>query len=172
MVEVSSPSDAAGVPSANLESHLRIPVGVLSPLWFVYAGAAGAGAAAWWMTRWMQPVNLEAVWGKSAPVEVASEAMTPEPAPQPREVSPPSLTEAAAAAPTQAEEAVAAVVEAAVEPVAPGAAPVERPAPESPTPRAVKAAAPKPPAAAAKPKTASRSRSGASQRKGGPSPTD
>lgn len=151
MVELSPRSDASRVPPASLETHLRIPLGAFSPLWFVYAGAASAGAAAWWMTRWMQPVNLEAVWGGAAPALAASDTMTPEPAPPPAEASVPTL-----AAPAKAE--------------APAAAPAESPAPEPPPP-AVKAAAPSLPAAP-KPKTANRSRSGASERKGGPSPAD
>jgi outer membrane biosynthesis protein TonB len=42
---------------------LQFPVGVVSPLWLLYAGAAGAGMAYWWMTRWAKPVNLEALLG-------------------------------------------------------------------------------------------------------------
>jgi hypothetical protein len=44
---------------------LRLPVGVASPLWLLYAGAAGAGMAYWLMTRWARPVNLEALLGAS-----------------------------------------------------------------------------------------------------------
>ncbi len=40
---------------------LRLPLGAASPLWFAFAGAAAMGAAYWWSTRWMRPVNLEAL---------------------------------------------------------------------------------------------------------------
>jgi hypothetical protein len=51
------------------EQALRTPIGALSPLWFAYAGAASAGAAYWWMTRWMRPFNIEA---RLAPIEAAT----------------------------------------------------------------------------------------------------
>lgn len=39
---------------------LSLPLGVVSPLWMMFAGAATAGVAYWWMTRWTRPTNLEA----------------------------------------------------------------------------------------------------------------
>jgi hypothetical protein len=46
--------------SIDAEKALSAPIGAVSPLWLAFAGAAGAGLAYWWMTRWMRPVNLEA----------------------------------------------------------------------------------------------------------------
>jgi len=48
---------------------LRVPVGFASPLWPLFAGAAVSGAAWWWMTRWAQPANLEAMFGAAARAE-------------------------------------------------------------------------------------------------------
>ncbi len=48
---------------AKPESLLRLPLGLTSPLWGLFAGAAVTGATWWWMTRWVQPQNLEALFG-------------------------------------------------------------------------------------------------------------
>ena len=53
----------------ELENALRAPIGAVSPLWWAFAGAATAGVAYWWMTRWARPINVEAVG--VLPVEVA-----------------------------------------------------------------------------------------------------
>lgn len=54
--------DKFALPSAqDAEKALRFPVGAASPLWFAFAGAAALGAAYWWSTRWMKPVNIEAL---------------------------------------------------------------------------------------------------------------
>jgi hypothetical protein len=46
----------------------QLLVGVASPLWGYFGAAAVGGVAYWWMTRWTQPVNLEAFFGaKAAP---------------------------------------------------------------------------------------------------------
>lgn len=47
--------------SVTPAAALHVPIGAASPLWFMFAGAASAGVAYWWMTRWMRPVNLEAL---------------------------------------------------------------------------------------------------------------
>ncbi|HEX3886328.1 MAG TPA: hypothetical protein VHW05_02435 [Phenylobacterium sp.] len=110
---------------ADPKALLHVPVGLVSPLWPLFAGAAAAGATWWWMTRWTQPANLEAMFGGAAkaglpvPVEPATFA---EPA-----------VEAEELVATEAEPAVEAVaetfeasVEAAIEPAleaAPEAAP-------------------------------------------------
>lgn len=57
---------------------LSLPLGVVSPLWMMFAGAATAGVAYWWMTRWTRPINLEARLAAPEPVaqpvvEAASE---------------------------------------------------------------------------------------------------
>lgn len=68
---ISSP-DAPGEPGRGFYA----PLGAASPLWLFYAGAASAGVAYWWMTRWpMLAVNLEASLTPALPV--------PEPAPEP-----------------------------------------------------------------------------------------
>lgn len=52
---------------------MRGPIGAVSPLWWAFAGAATAGVAYWWMTRWARPVNLEAMAPQdSALVEAAA----------------------------------------------------------------------------------------------------
>lgn len=48
---------------------LALSLGMASPLWFAFTGAAVAGSAFWWMSRWTRPENLEAMFDlpKSAP---------------------------------------------------------------------------------------------------------
>lgn len=79
---------------------LYFPVGAASPLWFMFAGAASAGVAYWWMTRWAEHTNLEAVFGSASPAE-------------PVEIPPraPEVVEAAAISPEQVIEPVAAALE-------------------------------------------------------------
>jgi|SRR5215217_223412 len=43
------------------ETALRLPIGVVSPLWLMFAGAAATGAAFYWARTWFKPINLEAV---------------------------------------------------------------------------------------------------------------
>jgi predicted flap endonuclease-1-like 5' DNA nuclease len=43
------------------EKALTLPVGLASPLWLMFAGAAAAGAAMFWARAWFKPTNLEAV---------------------------------------------------------------------------------------------------------------
>jgi predicted flap endonuclease-1-like 5' DNA nuclease len=64
----------------DLERAIHTPLGAVSPLWLAFAGAATAGVAYWWLTRWARPVNIEAAG--VMPVEMAA---------------PPALEEAAAA---------------------------------------------------------------------------
>ncbi|HEY2355978.1 MAG TPA: hypothetical protein VGH86_00905 [Phenylobacterium sp.] len=54
---------------AKPEVLLRVPVGLSSPLWGLFAGAAVSGATWWWMTRWVRPENLEAMFGAVAKTE-------------------------------------------------------------------------------------------------------
>jgi predicted flap endonuclease-1-like 5' DNA nuclease len=44
----------------DLEKTIRAPIGAASPLWWAFAGAATAGVAYWWLTRWAKPFNFEA----------------------------------------------------------------------------------------------------------------
>ena len=63
---------------AKPDVMLRVPVGLSSPLWGFFAGAAMSGTAWWLMTRWARPQNLEAMFGRAvlfeAPVEATTEA--------------------------------------------------------------------------------------------------
>ena len=56
---------AEGPVSLDPQKALYIPVGAASPLWFLFAGAASAGLAYWWMTRFTDRANLEALLGAS-----------------------------------------------------------------------------------------------------------
>ncbi|HEX6865891.1 MAG TPA: helix-hairpin-helix domain-containing protein [Caulobacteraceae bacterium] len=51
------------LPPIDAEKAMHISLGAASPLWLLYAGAGAAGAAFYWMTRWRQATNLEAVMG-------------------------------------------------------------------------------------------------------------
>jgi predicted flap endonuclease-1-like 5' DNA nuclease len=53
---------------------LRLPVGISSPLWLMIGGAAMVGAVVFWASRWMTPVNLEAV--------LPTEKVLPKPEPE------------------------------------------------------------------------------------------
>jgi hypothetical protein len=61
--------------SKDPQALVRVPIGIASPLWGLFAGAAVSGAAWWWMTRWARPANLEALFGaaETATTEVAAE---------------------------------------------------------------------------------------------------
>jgi len=85
MVELSGKSNERAGALANMETALRFPVGAFSPLWMMFAGAASAGVAYWWMARWAKPVNLEALLGARAPAPVLKPAPEPatEAAPEP-----------------------------------------------------------------------------------------
>jgi predicted flap endonuclease-1-like 5' DNA nuclease len=68
MVQASSPPAAAQTP-------LSLPVGLMSPLWLAFAGAAATGAAYFWMSRWARPANLEAILPTAAVAPPAAEAL-------------------------------------------------------------------------------------------------
>jgi len=129
----------------DAQKAMSLPVGAASPLWLMFAGAASAGVAYWWLNRWRNATNLEAAL---APALAEPE---PETALVVPEVIAPAVVEAfEAAADAVAEPAV----EAAPEPVAEAmpeavaqAAPTLDAAPE---PALDVAPTPKP---AAKPKT-------------------
>lgn len=88
------------------EKAMLFPVGAASPLWLMFAGAATAGMAFWWATRWRTATNLEAVL--PAP-DLAVEAT-----PLGVEVAPPPVAELVAEVPVEPEP----MIEAAAEPVA------------------------------------------------------
>ena len=62
--------------SVTPAAAFHVPIGAASPLWFLFTGVASAGVAYWWMTRWMRPINLEAMLPLSgadaAPLEEAA----------------------------------------------------------------------------------------------------
>jgi hypothetical protein len=98
----STASDALAKP----EALLRVPVGLASPLWGLFAGAAVSGATWWWMTRWVRAENLEAMFGGAQAVA----------APEPATFAAPALAAAA-------EPALEAVAETIPEPAPATAAP-------------------------------------------------
>lgn len=51
------------------ESRLspQLLVGAASPLWAYFGAAAAGGVAYWWLTRWTQAANLEALFGAKVP---------------------------------------------------------------------------------------------------------
>jgi hypothetical protein len=116
------------------EALLRVPVGLSSPLWGLFAGAAMSGAAWWWMTRWARPENLEAMFGAAEKFEAAVEPKVVElaaPVVEAAKAAPEAVLEAEAAAETVTEAVTEAVVEAAKEPVS--QAPVLEALVEAPT---------------------------------------
>ena len=138
--------------SLDSEKALRAPIGAASPLWLAFAGAASAGVALWWMSRWMRPGGLEGFLfnGKAAGPAAAAVLPAPEPVVE-------AVAEVAAAAPAMVETVVEApvevaaklaelVVEAAAE-IAP--TPETAPAPVAEKPAAKAVAAPKPKSVAA-----------------------
>jgi hypothetical protein len=56
---------------------VAVQVGMASPLWGLFAGAAIGGSAWWWMTRWARPENLEAMFAaaEAAPALTSPVAM-------------------------------------------------------------------------------------------------
>jgi len=49
------------LPSIDAEKAMHISLGAASPLWLLYAGAGATGAAFYWMSRWREATNLEAM---------------------------------------------------------------------------------------------------------------
>lgn len=62
------PDPAPNLAGDDTGKVLSLPIGMASPLWAAFAGAAAAGAAFWWMTRWTRATNLEALIGLPADV--------------------------------------------------------------------------------------------------------
>lgn len=77
MVELSGTSQERAAALSRFEAAMRFPVGSFSPLWAMFAGAASAGVAYWWMARWAKPANLEAMFGAVMPVAGAPVALEP-----------------------------------------------------------------------------------------------
>lgn len=75
--------DTTPNPPVDSQTLLRVPVGAVSPLWGLFAGAALSGVTWWMMTRWARPENLEALFGARLPTPLAPTAPTAEPEPEP-----------------------------------------------------------------------------------------
>lgn len=145
---------------ARMETAMRVPVGSVSPLWAMFAGAASVGVAYWWMARWTRPVNVEAVLAEPALLPAADTPLEApvEPVAEAAEIAEAEIAEArvvetavpepaaleAVAAP--AAEAQEAVVEAALDPVP---QPAPEFTPEPPEAPVMDAAAEPPPVAEA-----------------------
>jgi hypothetical protein len=119
-------SQAEGSGSSGTTSNaLYLPLGAVSPLWPVFAGAVGAGLAYWWMTRWPAATHLEALLSRAAA------EFPPAPEAKPTAPQPAAAAEAAADA-TKAMNALAAeAVEPAETPVTTASKPL-RPRPPRP----------------------------------------
>ena len=48
--------------TADTEKMLSLPMGAISPLWLMFAGAATVGAAYFWSRTFFKPTNLEALF--------------------------------------------------------------------------------------------------------------
>lgn len=102
--------------TADTEKMLSLPMGAISPLWLMFAGAATVGAAYFWSRTFFKPTNVEALFNASdaltgATVEVVEtvvETVT---------VQAEAVVEAAEAVAETLTETVDAAVEAAPAPV-------------------------------------------------------
>lgn len=53
--------DKPAFPTADTEKMLNLPMGAISPLWLMFAGAATVGAAWYWSRTFFKPTHLEAL---------------------------------------------------------------------------------------------------------------
>ena len=118
--------DKPAFPTVDTEKMMRLPMGVISPLWLMFAGAATMGAAFYWSRSFFKPTNLEALTALPEAVTETVADPVPEAAVEPAEAAVEAAPEAidVVDAPVETvepeiEAAVEAVVEAAPEPVAP-----------------------------------------------------
>ncbi|HRD45769.1 MAG TPA: hypothetical protein PLF78_04720, partial [Caulobacter sp.] len=94
----------------DAEKAMSLPLGIASPLWLMFAGAAAAGAAVFWARAWMKPVNIEAL----IPLPMAA-SDTDEPMVEAVERAVMAAVEATDAMVEVAADAIDTVVEASVE---------------------------------------------------------
>ena len=146
--------DLPEMPEPRVSPNLM--VGAASPLWGFFGAATAGGLAYWWMTRWTQTQNLEALFGMAtkalaepalemaeavaeAVAEAAEAAVEALPAPVGGESAPISpLVEAMAAPEAVIDPSPEPVLEAVPEPAveaAPEPQPVEAAAEPAPRPR-------------------------------------
>ena len=159
----------AQTPSVSEPSKsLSLPIGAASPLWLAFAGAASAGVAFWWMTRWTRAVRAEPEAAKleppvvepliiEAPAEIVAAA---EPVAEMIAATPAPVLETVAEAiePVAPPETVKseAIKAETVEAVAPKVAVPKPAAPKAAKPKAVEAKAPA--VVLAKPKTSAKAK--------------
>jgi predicted flap endonuclease-1-like 5' DNA nuclease len=67
---VSTPTVATPTGKRAVPASVYLPIGLANPIWFAFTAAAGAGAAFWMMTRFVKPMNLEALAGAFAPPKI------------------------------------------------------------------------------------------------------
>jgi len=102
--------------TADTEKMLSLPVGAISPLWLMFAGAATVGAAYFWSRTFFRPTNLEAMFkAPEAMTEPTAEAV--EVVVETLDVQTDAVIEAAEAEAETTTETLEATVEAAPEPV-------------------------------------------------------
>ena len=54
--------DKSAFPNADTEKMLSLPMGAISPLWLMFAGAATVGAAYFWSRTFFKQTNVEALF--------------------------------------------------------------------------------------------------------------
>lgn len=63
-------------PTADTQKMLSLPMGAISPLWLMFAGAATVGAAYFWSRTFFKPTNLEALFVAPETVAELAEPVT------------------------------------------------------------------------------------------------
>ena len=53
-----TPTAPKSVFGLDADKAFSAPLGAVSPLWLTVVGAASAGVAYWWFTRWMRPAEV------------------------------------------------------------------------------------------------------------------
>ncbi len=156
------------VSTPDSPKSFALPIGAASPLWLAFVGAASAGVAYWWMTRWARSprVTTGPSVALAAPVEAAAvvvEALEREAVEAPISIAePPAPAEIVAAAeppPPPAPVEAPVIKKTAAKAPKPEAAPTPAVAKTALKPKPVKApkvAAPKAAAEPASPKPAAR----------------
>lgn len=131
MIASQTPPELVSDLKFDPKSAIYAPLGAASPFWLFYAGAASAGVAYWWFSRWREATNLEALFAvtpsppglEAAPAALSgasAPALAAEPAPEPAFVAASEvLPDAAPMAEAEPEVEPEPVMEAAPEPASP-----------------------------------------------------